>query len=65
MFPGWHTDIMAAALPPGEQHEFFIKWANKQGIEMNGVALAKFAGRGIGIVAARDLIVSQVLEAFN
>ena len=56
---------MAAALPPGEQHEFFIKWANKQGIEMNGVAPAKFVGRGIGIVAARGLKVSQDLEAFN
>lgn len=46
---------MAAALSPGEQHQFFIKWANKQGIEMNGVAPAKFVGRGIGIIAARDL----------
>ena len=56
---------MAAALSPGEQHQFFIKWANKQGIEMNGVAPAKFVGRGIGIVAARGLKVSQDLEAFN
>ncbi|OCK79513.1 SET domain-containing protein [Lepidopterella palustris CBS 459.81] len=46
---------MAAVLSPGEAHDVFIKWAKEQGIEMNGVAPATFVGRGIGIVAARDL----------
>jgi len=51
---------MAAALPPGEVHDIFLKWATDHGIEMNGVAPAKFVGRGMGIVAARDLKVCYI-----
>ncbi|KAF2184825.1 SET domain-containing protein [Zopfia rhizophila CBS 207.26] len=46
---------MAAALSPGEEHDRFVEWAQKQGIEINGVGPARFAGRGMGIVAAKDL----------
>ncbi|KAF2488857.1 SET domain-containing protein [Lophium mytilinum] len=46
---------MAAALPPGEIHDTFVKWASSQGILMDGVAPARFVGRGMGIIAARDL----------
>jgi hypothetical protein len=46
------------ALDPGEEHARFISWAEKNGVEINGVAPARFVGRGIGIVAARDLKVS-------
>ena len=46
---------MAMALDPGEEHARFISWAKNNGVEINGVAPAKFVGRGIGIVAARDL----------
>ncbi|KAF2797743.1 SET domain-containing protein [Melanomma pulvis-pyrius CBS 109.77] len=46
---------MAAALSPSEEHTRFIVWAEKNGVEINGIAPAQFVGRGMGIVAARDL----------
>lgn len=46
---------MATALDPGERHTLFISWAEENGIIINGVAPAKFSGRGMGIVAAKDL----------
>ncbi|KAF2197678.1 SET domain-containing protein [Delitschia confertaspora ATCC 74209] len=46
---------MTTVLSPGEEHDRFIEWAQEQGIQINGVAPAKFVGRGMGIVAARDL----------
>lgn len=49
---------MAAALSPSEEHTRFIVWAEKNGVEINGIAPAQFVGRGMGIVAARDLKVS-------
>ena len=51
---------MAAALNPGEKHTRFTDWAVKNGVEINGIAPAKFVGRGMGIVAARDLKVSLI-----
>ncbi|KAF2265383.1 SET domain-containing protein [Lojkania enalia] len=44
-----------AALDPGEEHARFASWAEENGIEVNGVAPARFVDRGMGIVAAQDL----------
>lgn len=46
---------MAAALDPGEQHFRFVKWAENNGVDINGIAPARFIGRGMGIVASRDI----------
>ncbi|KAF2856499.1 SET domain-containing protein [Plenodomus tracheiphilus IPT5] len=46
---------MAAALDPGEQHTRFVEWAEKNGVDIDGIAPARFVGRGMGIVAARDI----------
>lgn len=54
---------MATALDPGEEHTLFIDWAEKNGVEINGVAPAKFVGRGMGIVAAKDLKVRNPLHS--
>ncbi|KAF2648297.1 SET domain-containing protein [Lophiostoma macrostomum CBS 122681] len=43
------------ALDPGQEHARFVSWAEKNGVTIDGVAPARFVGRGIGIVAARDL----------
>lgn len=50
---------MASAFDPGEEHTRFVEWAEKHGVDINGVAPAKFAGRGMGIVAAKDVKVSR------
>ena len=49
---------MAAALSPGEEHIRFLGWAEKNGVEINGITPAEFFGRGMGIVATKDLKVS-------
>jgi hypothetical protein len=49
---------MAAALDPGEQHTQFVDWAKSNGVKINGIAPARFSGRGMGIVAAKDIKVS-------
>ncbi|KAH9868176.1 hypothetical protein J1614_007248 [Plenodomus biglobosus] len=46
---------MAAALNPGEQHSHFVEWAEKNGVHIDGIAPARFVGRGMGIVAVRDI----------
>lgn len=43
------------ALEPGNEHARFVEWTEKNGVKIEGVAPARFVGRGIGIVAARDL----------
>jgi hypothetical protein len=50
---------MAAALDPGEEHTRFIAWAEDNGVDINGIAPAKFVDRGMGIVAAKDIKVSS------
>ncbi|EAU30918.1 predicted protein [Aspergillus terreus NIH2624] len=40
---------------PGEDHERFTEWALSQGIEVNGVSPARFPGRGLGMIATRDI----------
>jgi hypothetical protein len=49
---------MSAALDPGEQHTNFVSWAVANGVEIDGIAPAKFVDRGMGIVAAKDIKVS-------
>lgn len=46
---------MAAALDPGTNHTDFVAWAKSNGVEINGIAPARFVGRGMGIVAAQDI----------
>ena len=49
---------MTAALDPGEQHTRFMDWAKSNGVKIDGIAPARFVGRGMGIVAAKDIKVS-------
>jgi hypothetical protein len=53
---------MAAVFSPGAEHDAFAQWATaKQGVTVNGVAPARFEGRGLGLVAARDLKEGELL----
>jgi hypothetical protein len=49
---------MTTALDPGERHTQFVDWAKENGVEINGIAPARFVGAGMGIVAAKDIKVS-------
>ncbi|PLB37322.1 ribosomal N-lysine methyltransferase [Aspergillus candidus] len=40
---------------PGPEHEQFTEWAQSQGIIAKGVGPARFPGRGLGMVAKRDI----------
>ncbi|KAB8207410.1 hypothetical protein BDV34DRAFT_211708 [Aspergillus parasiticus] len=40
---------------PGEEHEQFTEWAISQGIIANGVGPARFPGRGLGMIATRNI----------
>lgn len=40
---------------PGKQHESFTEWAISQGIIPNGAAPARFPGRGLGMIATRNI----------
>lgn len=51
------------ALDP--KHEAFTTWAKERGVTINGVAPAKLPGKGFGIVATRQLKVSQSAEQIN
>jgi len=51
-------------LPLDPKHSNFIKWAEEQGIEVNGIEPANLEGRGTGIVASRALKVRFTLEKF-
>ena len=43
----------------GSEHHEFLQWAASEGIVVQGVAPAKFPGRGLGMVATRSIQVSQ------
>lgn len=43
----------------GSEHHEFLQWAASEGIVVQGVAPAKFPGRGLGMVATRTIQVSQ------
>lgn len=51
---------MKPAWWPGEDHERFTEWAVSQGILVNGVAPARFPGRGLGMIATRDIQASPI-----
>jgi len=57
------TAAMTAALDPGEQHTQFVDWAKSNGVEIDGIAPARFSGRGMGIVAAKDIKVSPTHQS--
>lgn len=40
---------------PGEDHILFMEWAISQGIVVNGVAPARFPGRGLGMISTRNI----------
>ena len=40
---------------PGPEHEQFTDWAQSQGIIANGVGPARFPGRGLGMIAMRNI----------
>ena len=58
------TLIPISSLPPGsalDHHKSFIEWAQtKRGVEINGVDAAEISGAGIGVVATRDIRVSNL-----
>ena len=45
-------------MDPGEEHTQFVDWAQSNGVDINGIAPAKFKDRGMGIVASKDIKVS-------
>ena len=40
---------------PGEDHEAFTVWAMENGVEAFGVTPARFPGRGLGMMATREI----------
>ncbi|GES60059.1 ribosomal N-lysine methyltransferase [Aspergillus terreus] len=43
------------ASSPGPEHEAFTQWALSHGVQINGIAPARFPGRGTGMVATRTI----------
>lgn len=58
---------MVLALDPGEKHTKFVSWAEANGVEIDGIAPAKFVDRGMGIVAAKNIKVShsQIMQLIS
>ncbi|KAL3466774.1 hypothetical protein BJX64DRAFT_284327 [Aspergillus heterothallicus] len=46
---------------PGEEHDMFVQWAITQGVVVNGVGPARFQGRGLGMMAMRDIQENEVI----
>ncbi|KAF9892501.1 hypothetical protein FE257_001610 [Aspergillus nanangensis] len=46
---------------PGKEHETFTQWAISRGIQINGIAPARIPGRGVGMVASRDIEENQTM----
>lgn len=46
---------MSTYSPPGPQHTAFMQWAISQGVAINGVEPARIPGRGLGMIATRDI----------
>jgi hypothetical protein len=57
--------MTTAALHPGDEHSEFVEWAAANGVDINGIAPARFSGRGMGIVAAKDVKVSSLTILFS
>ncbi|KAG2416683.1 hypothetical protein HFD88_007899 [Aspergillus terreus] len=43
------------ASSPGPEHETFTQWALSNGVQINGIAPARFPGRGTGMIATRTI----------
>ncbi|KAF2757560.1 SET domain-containing protein [Pseudovirgaria hyperparasitica] len=52
---------MAIVYSPGDEHDAFVKWAKEQGVQITAVAPARFEGKGLGLVAARDINAGECL----
>ncbi|OQE16810.1 hypothetical protein PENFLA_c026G09468 [Penicillium flavigenum] len=46
---------------PGEEHEAFTEWATSNGIDTNSVTPARFQGRGLGMMATRNIKKGEVV----
>ncbi|KAJ5624579.1 hypothetical protein N7510_000888 [Penicillium lagena] len=46
---------------PGEQHAALTDWALSHGVVANGVTPARFPGRGLGMIATREIRKGEVL----
>ncbi|KAE8373187.1 hypothetical protein BDV26DRAFT_297168 [Aspergillus bertholletiae] len=46
---------------PGEEHLAFTKWAILKGIEINGVAPARFPGRRLGMIATKTIEEGEIM----
>ncbi|KAJ5252381.1 hypothetical protein N7489_002791 [Penicillium chrysogenum] len=46
---------------PGEEHEAFAEWAASNGIDTNSVTPARFQGRGLGMMATRNIKKGEVV----
>jgi hypothetical protein len=44
-----------------ENHIEFTKWAVAQGVVINGIAAHRFPGRGLGIIAEKNLKVRMTI----
>ncbi|KAK8204772.1 hypothetical protein IWZ00DRAFT_85305 [Phyllosticta capitalensis] len=52
---------MTLPASPGPEHDAFIAWAQDRGVRINGVAPARLPGRGLGVVATREVKEGDVL----
>lgn len=43
-----------------DKHALFTSWAQEQGVKINGIKASEIPGKGVGIVAARDLKVCRM-----
>ncbi|KAH8429528.1 SET domain-containing protein [Aspergillus melleus] len=46
---------------PGDEHLVFTQWAASNGVQINGIAPARFPGRRLGMVATRTLQEDEVI----
>ncbi|KAL4975587.1 hypothetical protein BDW66DRAFT_137210 [Aspergillus desertorum] len=46
---------------PGSEHTAFTEWAVSHGIEINGIAPARFPGRGLGMIATRAIRENEII----
>lgn len=46
---------------PGEEHEAFTEWATTNGIDTNSVTPARFQGRGLGMMATRNIKKGEIV----
>ncbi|OKL63442.1 hypothetical protein UA08_01982 [Talaromyces atroroseus] len=52
---------MSAYSPPGEEHVAFMQWAIDQAVKVNGVEPARIPGRGLGMIATKDIQEDEIM----